>query len=180
MPDAGLKTWAKKANPKAQQASMAAKMALMHLPVSQTKHGVAVPFPFRDREEFKQFHSNKELNQRITNAPVVDMPTEGLNAIQHSVKPKTVAWYIDNPERQEGRVHPKTGIPNDLPIVIQQNGIRYIFDGHHRATAAALKGEKSIQVRFVNFDDDAPKPPGSVSQSASASANTASTSSSSS
>lgn len=172
--EVGLKQWAKRQNPKQQQAVAIAMAHLAELPISETKHGVAVPFPFRDRNEFKQYHSNRELNRRISVAPVVELPMEGLNAIQHSVKPKTVAWYVRNPDREIGRTHPKTGIPNDLPIVIQQAGIRYLFDGHHRATAAYLRGDKQLQVRFVNFDDDAQKPDGSYSKSGSASANTAS------
>lgn len=139
----------------------------MQLPPSETGHGVAVPFPFRDRSEYKSLHSNREINQRIRSAPIVDIPMKGLFSVQHSVKPKLVSYYIDHGGPMEGRVHPKTGTPQDYPIILQQNGVRWVYDGNHRTTAAYLRGEKSIQARFVNFDDD-PGQPGSSSRSADA------------
>jgi hypothetical protein len=122
------------------------------LPVSETRHGAAVPFPYRDRGAYKAGHTNKEINRRIQTAPVERVPLRGLHAIQHSVKPRRVEQYIRDPElRGHGDKHPGAGTPTDYPIVIQQDGVRYIHDGHHRLTAKELEGKGYARVRLVHL-----------------------------
>jgi hypothetical protein len=127
------------------------KLALM--PKSETGRGAAVPFPFADRKVIHEAHSNEEINSAIKKAPVVDIPLQGLRAIQHSVKPHRVDQYLRDPGlRPPGDLHNKARTPVDHPIIIQQGGKRYIWDGHHRTTASKLRGDKSVKARLVDFD----------------------------
>lgn len=121
------------------------------LPQSETGHGLAVPFPFLDRSAIKGRHSNREINAAITAAPKVSVPLDGLHAIQHSVKRAKLVDHLSRPS-EPGTLNPETRTPVDLPIVIQQDGVRYIWDGHHRATVAKLRGLQSVRARLVDFD----------------------------
>jgi hypothetical protein len=131
-----------------------AEQRLARMPESSTGHGVAVPFPYTDRAAYKDKHSNEEINRRIHSAPVVRVPLRGLHAIQHSVKYGRVLEYLRGEVGdRKGEVNPKSKTPVDHPIVIQQGGKRYLHDGHHRATAALLRGKTSIKARLVDFDE---------------------------
>lgn len=130
-----------------------AEKLLAQAPESPTGHGVAVPFPFENRAAYKAKHTNKEINARIETAPIEDVRLDEIHAIQHSVKPNRVAEYIHHDGgRQLGEKHPAAGTPVDQPIVIVSGGKKYLHDGHHRATAAALRGEKTVKARVVDFD----------------------------
>ncbi len=143
-----IRAWAS-----AKDSSSRAKAKLNELPVSSTNHGVAVPFQVGDKSAYKKHHTNREINEAIAKAPLHNLPLDNLIAIHHSVRPDNVGEYIDDPMRVPlGSRDPKHGGIIDLPIVIQKDGQRFIHDGTHRATAAVLKGEKNIAVRFVDFD----------------------------
>jgi len=123
------------------------------LPESATGHGRAVPFPFIDRETVRHGFTNSEINRAIESAPCVTTPIRGLYAIQHSVRESRVAEYIQYPQLVEpGATNPRTGVPVDRPIVLQRDGRRVIWDGHHRAVAAKLRGERSVCCRLVDLD----------------------------
>ncbi len=112
-----------------------------------------VPFKVGSKKDYKNAHSNHEINTRIEDAPFKLVKLDNLVAIQGSVHADEVARYIDNPERKEqGERHTKHGGLVDMPIVIRKNGREYIHDGHHRLTAAKLSGDSSSRVRFVDFD----------------------------
>jgi hypothetical protein len=131
-----------------------AEQALARMPQSTTGHGTAVPFPYVDREAFKKAHDNATINAAIEKAHVTTVPLEGLHAIQHSVKPKRVLQYLDEPHlRPPADLHPAAKTPVDFPVVMDWKGRRLIWDGHHRLTAAKLSGAKEANVRLVRFDD---------------------------
>lgn len=145
-----LATWAARRDPKVDRA----KATLASMPIASSGHGAAVPWPFLDRSFIKSKHSNREINAAIRKAPIVKMDLDDLEAIQHSVKAPHVAWYLEHPDAREvGHMNPKSKTPDDYPIVIQQDGKRAIWDGHHRLTALHLLGRNSAEVRFVNFDE---------------------------
>lgn len=131
-----------------------AEKALAKLPESVTKHGVAVPFPYADREEYKAGHTNREINKAIQRAPVVSVPLRGIYSIQHSVKSDRVKQYLEEPHlRPPAELHPKAHTPVDFPIVIQCGGKRFLHDGNHRCAAAWLSGDKQVNARLVKLDD---------------------------
>lgn len=146
----GLHTWTRKHDPKVARA----KKLLEHLPLSETGHGAEVPFPFIDRKFIKDKYTNRQINHAIKKSPVISMPLEGLLSIQHSVKVPQVAHYLEHPDaRSKGHKNPKTGTPDDVPIVIQCDGKRAVWDGNHRLTAQALLGKEKADIRFVNLDE---------------------------
>ena len=162
-----LKNWADSKDPKKQKTSpLEAHVKLAQLPDSETRKGKAVPFPFRDRSYYKGIYSNKDINHRIELAPVVEIPLKDLTSAQHSVKERLVSYYIDFPDAKTGSVHPKSGTPTDVPVVMQKDGIRTLWDGNHRTTAAWCRGDKAIPARFVNLDQPSPGKPESSSGSA--------------
>jgi len=129
-----------------------AEELLSEVPESSTGHGCAVPFPYADREEYKALASNREINAKIKSAPIEDVSLKDLQAIQHSVKPARVKQYIHHEGgAQIGELHPKAHTPVDHPVVVVANGKKYLHDGHHRATAAALRGEKTVKARVVRL-----------------------------
>lgn len=146
----GLHTWTRRHDPNV----VKAKETLKHLPLSETGHGAEVPFPFIDRMFIKSRFDNRTINRAIKHAPVVSIPLDGLLSIQHSVKVPHVEHYLDHPDsRSKGHKNPKTGTPDDLPIVIQLDGKRAVWDGNHRLTSLVLLGKKKGEVRFVNLDE---------------------------
>lgn len=131
--------------------------ALARLPESETKHGSAVAWPFADRKEYQEHFDNKTINRAIRKAPVVRVPIGpgDLHSIQHSVKPKRVAQYIEDPGlRPPGDLHPKAKTPTDHPVVVEYGGKRYLHDGNHRLTAMLLRGKKEADVRLVKLGEE--------------------------
>ncbi len=137
---------------RARESRESAKSKLDELPSSVTNHGVSVPFKVGNKKAYKSKHSNREINLAIESAPIRVVPLDRIVAIQHSVKPEKVEEYINNPVVPAGRRDRHHGGLTDFPIVIQQDGVLYAHDGHHRLTAAKLNGDTSSPARFVDFD----------------------------
>lgn len=130
-----------------------ARAMLDLLPPSETGHGLAVPFPFKDRTGYQAGRDNKQINAAIERAPIVTVPLAGLYAIQHSIRESKVLYHLEHP-RSPGALHPDAGTPVDRPIVVQAGGVRYIHDGHHRLSADKLRGMQSAKVRLVDLDKE--------------------------
>lgn len=149
-----LSRWA--ARRSAEDRRIAAKAQLARLPTSLTRHGVAHGFPVVNKNVYKSKHSNREINDAIDAAPVKPVPLDQIHAIQYSVKPARVVTFIDRPDAvPPGTTDPKHEGIVDAPIVIKQDGKMYLHDGHHRATAAKLLGDRDIKARLVDFDKHA-------------------------
>lgn len=151
MNTSSVDVWSSRRASEEKRIAAAAKLA--RLKPSVTGHGVDHGFPYADKVAYKSKHSNEEINGRIDQASVKAVPIASIHAIQHSVKPGRVLTFINDP----GAVAPGTHDPKhhgivDHPIVIHQDGANYLHDGHHRATAAKLMGDKTIQARYVDFD----------------------------
>jgi hypothetical protein len=126
---------------------------LHQLPPSKSGKGVRVPFPYVSRDSYKSQFSNEEINHLIVSAPRKSVPLSTLHAIQHSVRADRVKEYIKYPEVvPEGAKHALAHTPVDVPIVIHHNGVNLLHDGHHRATASQLSGEKTIEARYIDLD----------------------------
>jgi hypothetical protein len=144
----GLADWATEPPDEAE-----ARARLKALPPSPDHAGrVLVPLPYRSRENWKAVFSNHEINQAIRDAPERTVPVWGLKAIQKSVDPAIVMSYVRGRRRGDDDVHPKTGVPNDLPIVVSYRKERYVFDGHHRITATIVGGGSEVNARWVDLD----------------------------
>lgn len=55
-----------------------------------------------------------------------------------------------DPERLKKKIREKK--PGGI-IVAQHKGRHYILDGHHRVMAAAMRGEKTVDVHHINLDE---------------------------
>lgn len=118
--------------------------------------GVSVPFrrssarPARGipREEFVEF---------VDDAPTKKIELSDLVATQPTVDPDEVAWFVDNPAfRAPVGTRNKFGLLIDLPLVVQRGGQELIHDGHHRLSAAVVRGEQTAEVRYLDLDLDGP------------------------
>jgi hypothetical protein len=130
----------------------AALRKLGKLPPSDNGKGATVPFPYRDKTNYKSKHPPGAIRDAIRDAPIKRVDLAGLHAIQQSIQTSVVWKYLEDPDAASGRVNARTKTPSDLPIVVQQDGVRYIHDGHHRLTAEKLRGATTARVRFIDFD----------------------------
>lgn len=123
------------------------------MPLSQTGHGLAVPFPYVDKNTQYRAHVPPQVVEHaIANAPIGRVRLDEIHAIQHSVKPQVLTQYIEQPDAIPAGTTGPHGGPIDLPIVVRWRGRLLLHDGHHRATAAHLRGEKEIAARCVDMD----------------------------
>lgn len=113
----------------------------------------AVPLPFVDRGFYEQTIGNRELNEKIRQAPIVDIPISCLTAIQHTVRASRVEQYIRDPKlTKAGSMNPKSRTPIDVPVVVKLGGKCFLHDGNHRTVARVLLGCRSIKGRMVDLD----------------------------
>lgn len=72
-----------------------------------------------------------------------EVPLDSLVAMQDRVDPAKV---------ESMRAAKSSATPPKRPVVVQMNGRNYIADGHHRATAAFLDGERTLPVKIKNIE----------------------------
>lgn len=129
-----------------------ASWAQRKLQLSTRREGaLSVPFPSVDHDTYKAGLglSDKELNARIREAPIEEVPIARLTAIQRTVNDEQLQKYLDDPEHapEEDGI-----VPRDLPIVVRKAGTFYIHDGHHRAASDLVRGGSALRARFVDLD----------------------------
>lgn len=111
------------------------------------------PFRIADRDEYLGRVKGKGLIKRVDEAPVETVDLEELNGIQRSVNSERLAQHLENESLiPEGQRSAHAGMLIDLPVVVKVGGQKYLHDGHHRATAAWVRGERAIGARFVDLD----------------------------
>lgn len=91
-----------------------------------------VPFPVRRKPQVPA--------KAIKGAVVAEVQVSTLVASQSEVTWKGLRQYKAKTPRNPA---------SDLPLVIYEDGLNYIQDGHHRLVAAALRGDCSVRVRQV-------------------------------
>lgn len=80
-----------------------------------------------------------------------------LTATQPRVGRDLVAKFIGNPDADadkpagshDGNDRMPAGLPGDRPYVVEADGTRYVWDGHHRLTADQLRGVDKVKVYYV-------------------------------
>lgn len=129
-------------------------MALALLRATPGGPFIAFPYRFVDRRVYEPKFAVHHLNAAIDAAPVKDVPLASLHGIQHTVARARVAQYIENPKLARRGTRDKLhGGLVDLPIVVRFEGVNYVHDGHHRATAEFYSGGKLLECRFVDLDE---------------------------
>lgn len=145
---AGVKAWAQ-----AYSGGRDVEARKAQLMPGQRDGTVRVPFATMPHDEYKAAIKGKGIPARAAEAPIQIVSLSALTGIQRTVNTERLGDYVSGAAKSEGRaVH--TGMPKDLPVVVKLGGKMYIHDGHHRATAALLKGADSIRARVVDLDAD--------------------------
>ena len=135
-----LSKWSAKNAPDVEHA----ESELDKFPIVKENGRVQVPFPYKDREGYKQGLGDDEVNAAVKkDGKTRTIALAGLHAIQHSVWPKWVRFYFDEDAAKKEQ-------PD--PTVVERKGVRYIYDGHHRLTAKKLLGARSAEVNYVDLD----------------------------
>lgn len=140
-------TWAK-----ANSGDRAATRARI-LPPGQHEGTLRHPFPVVDRERYLASIKGMGIPKRAETAPKESVQLSDLRGIQRTVNAEKLSRYMGNPDLvKQGARASGSGMPIDLPVVVKKDGQTYLHDGHHRATAAYLRGAKSIRARVVDLD----------------------------
>jgi hypothetical protein len=100
---------------------------------------VAVPFPRAADHGVMHAAGWWLLRALARRAPVVEIALADLVATQDGVAVGTLDGMATTP-------------PSDPPLIVRWRGVNYLNDGHHRATAAWLRGETRIAVRLLDLD----------------------------
>jgi hypothetical protein len=115
---------------------------------------LAVPFPTTTREAYLGQVRGAGIFKRAEQAPLVRVPLSSLMGIQRSVNVERLAKYVDDPTAvKPGTRGAHHGGLVDVPVVVRKGGKLYIHDGHHRLSAARVRGEKDARVRLVDLDE---------------------------
>ncbi len=128
------------------------------LPPGEKPGTSKVPFPVTDREAYlKAVHEQGSVSAKTHGAPIALVNLKDLHAIQHTVNDERLVQHLEDPHKvppgTKGSGH---GGLVDKPVVVRIGGQLTIHDGHHRLTAASLRGQKTAKVRLVDLDGEYP------------------------
>ena len=118
------------------------------------------PFATVPREKYlsmiKPFGS---IAKRTHDAPIALVNLHELTGIQESINAERLNQHASNPKLvPEGTRAAGHGGLVDRAVVVRHGGKLYIHDGHHRLTAAVLRGATTAKVRFVDLDGEGSTP----------------------
>ena len=113
--------------------------------------GVTVPFPVAPKAECG-VKNRAAFVAAVEAASPELVPLAGLIATQPTVDPKGVASPPDPPEgaRSPG------GLLIDHPVIVKNGNKRFLYDGHHRLSAAVKAGKTHAVARVVDSADTEP------------------------
>lgn len=149
----GLRAWA------ANEFAPAAERARSMEPGSN-EGTVRHPFPVVDRAEYLSRAKGAGIAALTHAAPIALVNLSDVHGIQESVNAERLRMHIDDPGiYAEGQRAAGHGALVDRPIVVKVGGKLIVHDGHHRLTAAHLRGQTTAKVRLVDLDGDAVPPP---------------------
>lgn len=111
------------------------------------------PFPVADREKYLESVRAKGIARLSLRAPVGRIRLDAIKGIQGTVNRERLGQHLKDPRLiPDGTRAPGHGALIDLPIVVKLGGEYFLHDGHHRLTAAHLRGEVDARVRLVDLD----------------------------
>jgi len=116
------------------------------------------PFPVTDRQAYLDAVRGKGIAALTHKAPVGQVRLDKLNGIQQTVNRERLEQHLNNarmiPDGARGSGH---GGLVDLPVIVRLGGQLIIHDGHHRLTAAKLRGDQTARVRYIDLDESGQK-----------------------
>lgn len=113
---------------------------------------IPAPFPQANRSKSKKDYDPNIVARSMTHPhefPIEDVDPRELHAMQPSITRPGVSHYM-SPETKDTVFSPSHRPGNDVPRVYdREDGQRLLLSGHHRGTAALLKGEplKAMVIR---------------------------------
>lgn len=115
-----------------------------------------VPFPVVDRDAYLAMtKAAGSIAAKTHAAPIALVNLSDLHAIQHTINDERLGQHLESPDLvapgTRGSGH---GGLVDKPVVVRKDGQLYIHDGHHRLTAAKLRGQDTAKVRLVDLDGE--------------------------
>lgn len=111
------------------------------------------PFRVVDRDDYLAKIRGKGVVSRVDDAPVKSIDLEELTGIQRTVKVERLQQHLDDEDLiPEGKRSEHGSMLIDMPVVVKIGGETYLHDGHHRATAAWVRGERAVGARVVDLD----------------------------
>lgn len=122
---------------------------------------VKVPFPVERAAYMRELaptvaRAEAIIDEHTFKAPVETLPIDDLVARQRTVRRNHVEEFVRNPHLvKPGHIAPKKHMLDDHPVVVQYKDTLFIHEGHHRLTAAMMRGEEGVKVRVVNLDEHA-------------------------
>ncbi len=138
----------------AQDIDMAPEQRATRLEPAPTSGTVKHPFPVIEREQYMaMIKPYGSMARRTNDAPIALVNLSDLMGIQGSVNEEQLSKHLYNPKLiPEGSRGAGHGGLIDRPVVVRKDGQFYIHDGHHRLTAAQLRGQTTAKVRFIDLD----------------------------
>ena len=113
------------------------------------------PFPVTDRQAYLDAVRGKGIAALTHKAPVGTVRLDKLNGIQQTINRERLGQHLANPRLiGDGTRAPGHGGLIDLPVVVRLGGKLIIHDGHHRLSAAQLRGDQTARCRFIDLDED--------------------------
>lgn len=147
---ATLTEWAKR-NAGSYDERLVAKVAL--LAPGSSLGTVRHPFKIIPREEYLTKVRGRGIYRLAEKAPTVDVPLDELHGIQRSINTERLMAHLRDPGMvAKGQRAPGHGGLVDKPLVVKVDGKLFIHDGHHRLSAAKLRGVDTAKVRLVDLD----------------------------
>lgn len=111
------------------------------------------PMRVIDRDEYLSKIKGKGIVKRVEDAPIKTVDLDSLVGIQRTVNAERLSQHLEDEELiPEGQRSPNAGMLIDTPVVVKLGGEHFLHDGHHRATAAWVRGERAIGARVVDLD----------------------------
>lgn len=118
------------------------------------------PFRLADREAYLRQVRGSGVFKRAEDAQIQEVALAELWGLQRHVNVERLQAHYDNPTLiPAGTRAAGHGGLVDVPTVVRVGGKLYAHDGHHRATAAHLRGQPSIRARIVDLDAAGWTPP---------------------
>ncbi len=113
-----------------------------------------VPFQVADRDAYlAMVREHGSVASKTHDAPIALVKLSDLIAIQNTINDERLVQHLDDPAMvPEGKRASGHGGLVDRPVVVRKDGVLYIHDGHHRLTAAQLRGQSTAKVRLVDLD----------------------------
>lgn len=111
------------------------------------------PFPVADRQKYLDAVKTMGIAKLSHKAPIGRIQLSAIKGIQGTVNRERLNQHLKNPRLiPDGARASGHGALIDLPVVVKIGGQFVIHDGHHRLTAAHLRGEQDARVRLIDLD----------------------------